>query len=251
MLATLEEFVRREVLNHSIYVWGASGQLCKDVDEAWIRKQEARNDGGKHADDAVKAWKEVMASPYKEVARCFDCSGYVSYCLIQAGLLDHRRDCDGLFDRCNRIYEPENGCLLFRVSAKNPSDETHVGFYFDGFQYHSKGRKYGVCCERFKKSYWHGYGWWKKLPHGEPSGDYFFVRQLKYGCEGQDVVELKKLLISHGFGKGLTVNTNSSPNFRSTTRRRVKEFQRSAKIKVDGIAGHDTIVSLGGVWLGE
>lgn len=247
------EYVRREVLNHSIYVWGSSGQLCKDVSEKWIREHEARNEHGKHADDAVKAWKEVMASPYKDVARCFDCSGYVSYCLIQAGLLDRRRDCDGLFDRCERTYEPENGTLLFRVNAKNPNDETHVGVYFDGFQYHSKGRKFGVVCERYSKSYWHGFGWWKKLPHdAEPSKTaYFFTRVLKYGCDGQDVVELKKLLISQGFGKGITVNTNNSPNFRSATRRRVKEFQKSVKIKVDGIAGHDTIVALGGVWLGE
>ena len=32
--------VEMQVLNHSIYVWGASGQLCKDVNEEWIRKKQ-------------------------------------------------------------------------------------------------------------------------------------------------------------------------------------------------------------------
>ena len=132
--------VEMQVLNHSIYVWGASGQLCKDVNEEWIRKKESKNENGKHADEAVKAWKAVMASPYKDVARCFDCSGYVSFCLIQIGALDKRRDCDGLYDRCTPLEKPENGALLFRVNANNPNDETHVGVYIDGKQYHAKGR---------------------------------------------------------------------------------------------------------------
>lgn len=171
MIEELVNAAQTEVENHSIYVWGGSGQLCRDVSEEWIRKQEARNEHGKHADDAVEAWDAVMASPYRDVARCFDCSGYVSWCLIHAGALKHRTDCDGLFARCTEIYTPEDGCLLFRVNPKKPSDETHVGLYFDGKQYHSKGRKYGVVCEPYKASYWQKLGWFKALkpdPAPEP-----------------------------------------------------------------------------------
>ncbi len=82
MIKEFLEAAQAEVDNHSIYVWGGSGQLCRDVSEEWIRKQESRNEHGKHADDAVEAWEAVMASPYKDVARVFDCSGYVSWCLI-------------------------------------------------------------------------------------------------------------------------------------------------------------------------
>lgn len=171
MIEALIQAAKTEVENHSIYVWGGSGQLCCEVTEAWIRKQEARNENGKHADDAVKAWEAVMASPYRDVARVFDCSGYVSWCLIQAGVLKHRTDCDGLFARCTEIYTPEDGCLLFRVNPKKPSDETHVGLYFGGKQYHSKGRKYGVVCERYNERQWQRIAWFKALkpePKPEP-----------------------------------------------------------------------------------
>ena len=91
-----KESIVGQVAAHSIYVWGASGQLCKDIDESWIRQKEARNENGAHADDAVAAWKSVMAGPYRDVARAFDCSGFVSWCLIRCGALSGRKDCDGL-----------------------------------------------------------------------------------------------------------------------------------------------------------
>lgn len=164
-IATIE----REVANHSIYVLGGSGQLCKSVNEAWIRSKESRCQSGKYADMAVAEWRTVMNSQYKNVARCFDCSGYVSYCLMTAHALDKRRDCDGLYDRCERIEKPENGCLLFRVNDFNPNDETHVGVYYNGYQYHAKGRVYGVVKEKYNASYWAKIAWFKALPHEEPA----------------------------------------------------------------------------------
>lgn len=165
-----------QVANHSIYVWGGSGQLCKDVTEEWIRKKEARNDGGKHADEAVAAWRAVMASPYKDVARVFDCSGYISFALMQVGALDKRRDCDGLYSKCDPTDELRDGTLLFRVNKENPNDETHVGAYFGGMQYHSKGRKDGVVCEPFKASYWAKFGWFRGLQDKEPTHKYVKVK---------------------------------------------------------------------------
>lgn len=164
MLQEFIEAAETEVANHSIYVWGGSGQLCCDVTEAWIRARER----GRKPDEAVKAWEEVEAGPYRDVARCFDCSGYVSWCLKKCGALDTRRDCDGLFARSTEIYSPEDGCLLFRVNPTNPNDETHVGIYFNGKQYHAKGRAYGVVCEPYKASYWQKLAWFKKLEHDEP-----------------------------------------------------------------------------------
>lgn len=265
--AKVSDFINKlneQVINHSIYVWGASGQLCKDVNEKWIRERESHNAGGKHADDAVAAWKAVMASPYKNIARCFDCSGYVSYCLIKLKALDKRTDCDGLYAKCSSAQltsKPKNGTLLFRVNSKDPNDETHVGVYSGGYQMHSKGRQYGVVKEKFQQKYWEKAGWYKYLvedspapqptptPTPTPTG-YAFTRILKYGCVGDDVIELKKLLIAHGYSKGITVDTKSSKRFGSSTRRMVKQYQKDSKLKVDGIAGKDTITSLGGNWQG-
>ena len=164
MLSEFLKAAQTEVDNHSIYVYGGSGQLCCEVSEAWIRSKER----GRMPEAAVKEWEEVMASPYREVARCFDCSGYVSWCLNKCGAYKYRTDCDGLFARCTEIYTPTDGTLLFRTNPANPNDETHVGIYFNGKQYHAKGRAYGVVCEDFKASYWQKYGWFKALKPDDP-----------------------------------------------------------------------------------
>ena len=196
--------VQTEVDNHSIYVWGGSGQLCCQVTEAWIRSMEHN----RKPEMAVQEWKEVMASPYKDVARCFDCSGYVSYCLMKLGILNHRTDCDGLFARCQEVYTPTDGTLLFRVNPANKRDETHVGVYFNGNQYHAKGRAYGVVCEPYKASYWQKLAWFKGLkkdPQPEPPtppeppvySEKVLVKGRSVWVRDADSTKGKKLFVAH------------------------------------------------------
>ena len=200
----LQEFLKAaqtEVDNHSIYVYGGSGQLCCDVSEAWIRAKEK----GRQPDAAVKEWEEVESSPYRDVARCFDCSGYVSWCLKQCGAFNGRTDCDGLFARSTEIYTPEDGCLLFRVNPVNPSDETHVGIYFNGKQYEARGRKDGVVCLDYKPSYWQKLAWFKALKKDEPptppeppaySGK-VLVKAKSVWVRDSDSTKGKKLFVAH------------------------------------------------------
>ena len=204
MIDALIQAAQAEVDNHSIYVWGGSGQLCCEVSEAWIRAKEARNDNGRHADEAVKAWEAVMASPFRDVARCFDCSGYVSWCLIKCGASERRRDCDGLFARSTEIYTPEDGCLLFRVNPQKPSDETHVGIYFNGMQYEARGRKYGVVCERYNEREWQRIAWFKALkpdpqpdPKPEPTGAKVEVVGRSVNVRNADSTKGKILFTAH------------------------------------------------------
>ena len=91
--------------------------------------------------------------------RAYDCSGYVSAALIAGGALDKRRDCDGLYAMCGDLDAPRDGALLFRVNSENANDETHVGIYFNGYQYHSKGRESGVVKERYDAGYWAKIAW--------------------------------------------------------------------------------------------
>ena len=185
-LEVYESTALEQVANHSIFVWAASGQLCKNINETWIREHEARNENGKHADEAVAAWKRVMQSEYKDVARAFDCSGLVSYCLIKAGVLEKRTDCDGLFARCDQIDQPEDGALLFRVNAKNQNDETHVGIYIDKKQIEARGREWGVVERAYEPEYWKKFGWYRKLKRGdhppdpqpEPEPKQYYVKVL-------------------------------------------------------------------------
>jgi hypothetical protein len=196
MIEELLKAAQREVDNHSIYVWGGSGELCKDVTEAWIRRKES----GRQPEAAVKEWEAVMASPYRDVARCFDCSGYVSFCLKEVGALDRRRDCDGLFARSTEIYTPENGCLLFRVNPAKRDDETHVGIYFNGKQYHAKGRAYGVIEEPYNERYWQKLAWFKGLKKDEPpepTEQKVLVKGKSVWVRDADSTKGKKLFVAH------------------------------------------------------
>jgi hypothetical protein len=197
MINELYEAAKTEVENHSIYVWGGSGQLCCEVSEDWIRRKEA----GRQPEQAVKAWEEVESGTYRDLARCFDCSGYVSWCLIKAGALDKRRDCDGLFARSTEIYTPENGCLLFRVNPKDPNDETHVGLFFDGMQYEARGRKDGVVCIPYNERYWQKLAWFKALkpePKPDPpTGKKVLVKGRSVWVRDSDSTSGKKLFTAH------------------------------------------------------
>lgn len=84
----------------------------------------------------------------------------------------------------------------------------------------------------------------------KPVSGYMFKQMLKYGSYGDDVVELKKLLIAHGYHDGITIDTKNSKRFGSSTRKLVKDYQKANGLKVDGIAGEQTITALGGVWDG-
>lgn len=201
MITDFIKAAQTEVDNHSIYVWGGSGQLCCDVTEAWIRGKER----GRQPDRAVEAWEEVENGPYRDVARLFDCSGYVSWCLIQCGAEQRRRDCDGIFARCCEIYTPEDGCLLFRVNPKDPRDETHVGIYYNGMQYHAKGRAYGVVCEPYNERYWQKLAWFRKMEHDEPTpqpepqptGQKVLVKGGSVWVRDADSTAGKKLFVAH------------------------------------------------------
>lgn len=204
MIAELLKAAQTEVEHHSIYVWGCSGQLCCDVSEAWIRNKEK----GRQPEAAVEEWKTVMNSPYRDVARCFDCSGFVSWCLVNAGAFKGRTDCDGLFARSTEIYTPEDGCLLFRTNPAKPSDETHVGIYFNGKQYHAKGRAYGVIEEPYKASYWQKLAWFKALKKDEPdppepTSKKVIVKGKSVWVRDADSTKGKKLFVAH---KGDTFN---------------------------------------------
>lgn len=155
-------FCEERVKARDIYVWGGNGQKAASITEAWIRKKEADNQKGAHADQAVKTWQSRVAAGLRAF-RAYDCSGYVSAALMAGGALDKRRDCDGLYAMCGDLDSPRDGALLFRVNSENANDETHVGIYFGGYQYHSKGRESGVVKERYDAGYWAKIAWIETL----------------------------------------------------------------------------------------
>lgn len=169
-------FCEERVSAGDIYVWGGSGRKASAITEAWIRQKESKCKDGAYADQAVRSWQNRVASG-KSGFRAYDCSGYISDALKTVGLLADRLDCDHLYALCGDLESPIDGALLFRVNDNNPDDETHVGIYFNGYQYHSKGRADGVVKERYSASYWDKIAWFEAMdassePTVTPTEDY-------------------------------------------------------------------------------
>lgn len=233
------------------YLWGGQHtELTPENYEYVIKKHESE----------VKNQKKVIAYCKKKFAvgikvlYAYDCSGLGMYYLQNlTHIFPKDMTADGMMRQCKMITYPSKGDWVFRVGSDGKA--THIGYMLSDTEViHAKGRDLGVISEKYKPSYWQKVGRPKcaesLVPVPDPSDPFIFTRVLKKGCKGQDVVELKKLLIAHGFGKGITIDTLDSLIFGTNTRLRVMDYQRSVGLKVDGIAGHDTIVSLGGIWLG-
>ena len=252
-MSKLYEFLELlyDQVGRGIYVWGGDGELLDDMDKpiAWIERHESNASDAKRA---VSLYKKRLDKGITNV-RAFDCSGLVYWALNKLGLQKSDVSSRGLYALCDDIKKSElrDGDLMFK---HNGVRIVHVGVYANGQVIECKGRDHGVVISKISSS-WNRFGRWKafeEAPSPAPAPDpsaYIFTRQLKKGVKGNDVVELKRMLIAHGFGKGITVDTTSSPTFGSATKKMVRAYQKSVGLKVDGVAGHDTIVSLGGIWL--
>lgn len=83
-------------------------------------------------------------------------------------------------------------------------------------------------------------GTWKKEDTWSVS------RNLKYGCEGEDVKNLQNALTKCGYSCG---KSGADGDFGKNTQKAVTSYQAANNLVPDGIAGKKTIVSLGGKWI--
>lgn len=234
------------------YLYGTRGQVCTEylLNRAYDSYYSKHGMSRADFDAATKGWVE-------RGVRVCDCQGlldaylgndvnantdYVSYCTEKGA--------------CDKISSPYViGEAVFMGTA---TKKTHVGWVC-GFDKNgnplvveSRGLKYGVVITKLFGRGWDYRGLMtKKFTYDDapvqPDPDVFiFYRELKRGMKGQDVVELKKLLIAKGYKDGITINTKTSPNFGPTTKTLVKQFQADNGLTVDGIAGPQTITALGG-----
>ena len=248
-MSRLEAFIRyleEQVANHSVYVWGAQGQ--KNLTEAWIRKRETSTE---NANRAVSFWKKQVSAGYGEVLRAFDCSGLGMYYLQNlTGILQRDTTADGLYSRCRRIEKKElqTGDFVFKVNAEGKA--THIGYVVDRDLnvIEAQGRAYGVVKRPFSKGKWQAYGrppFWieeEQKIREDNAEPFVFHRELKHGCQGEDVCALKRLLVKAGFTELDVTNQNYFGN----TKRAVRAFQQRVGFLADGVADKKTILALGG-----
>ena len=221
-------YLREQVRNHSIYVWGAQGQKKPTITEAWIRKHEKSK---KNVDRAIAHWKKEVREGYGDVLRAFDCSGLGVYFFLKHDLIDHDVSADGLRKLCKAISKRDvrEGDMVFRMSEGRA---VHVGYAIDeDHVIEAKGRDVGVVESTLN-------GWDR---YGRPP--FFSSRELKLTTpymHGEDVRELQKALKEQGFDPGQIDGV-----FGKKTERAVKRFQKECGLKADGIAGKNTCFALG------
>ena len=249
-MASIKKFcdLAKEQVNKGIYVWGAQGQLLKDISPEWIKKKETSTDNYKKALKMYEERKDIKG------ARAFDCSGLVCWSLTECGAKEKGFDktAEGLRQMCSKLTRSQlqSGDLCFKISDGKAH---HVGIFINGQIVEAKGRAYGVVSSALTSS-WGAFGRlnikWDEEP--EPEKPYNLTKVLKYGMGSKDnpdpaVKELQKRLKELGYpfpdNKG-----GIDGIFRSWTEKIVRQFQVDKKIGVDGKVGEQTAKKLGWTW---
>lgn len=233
----IDEFVtylKEQVENHSIYVWGGQGQRGDEITEAWIRSRETSK---RNADRVIRYWKEQVRDGYGDVLRAFDCSGLGCFFFQKHGLIPHDMTANGLMGQCEMIKKADlrKGDLVFQCHDDGKAH--HVGYVIDDGKtvIEAQGRDVGVRENKLKG--WDRYGrprFWGEETHRR------VLRYKKPMMRGDDVVELQTALRENGFDPGRIDGI-----FGKQTKAAVRAFQKAAGLQVDGIAGPETFAALG------
>lgn len=249
------QYLEEQYKNHSIYIWGGQGQAWPTVTEEWIKKKES----GTHEKNALKTYRAAVNAGYQKKLRAFDCSGLGMYYIQQlAGLSKSDMNAHGMMGKCTLISKGEvkKGCWVFKRYTTGTKRAYHIGYVVDDALnvIEAQGRAYGVVKRPLSKGGWNAYGipsYFKKEIMAQDGGDidisgraYTFTRNLKKGCKGQDVANLQTLLNENGD------DLKADGDFGTKTRAAVREYQKRKGLKVDGIAGKNTVTALGARWAG-
>ena len=237
-LQTFINLIKSQV-NIGIYVWGGQGELLSSITPEWIKKKENSTANYEKALKMYEIRKKIAD------ARAFDCSGLVCWALVECGAEKKGFDktANGLMtSMCDSVSKSQlrDGDLCFKVSDGKAH---HVGVYVGGKIIEAKGRAYGVVSSSVSST-WNAFGRLNIKWDDEPQG-YVFTRNLKKGMKGEDVKELQKLLMKKGY---TLAKYGADGSFGTETDRAVRRVQVDKKLKVDGIAGKNTITALGGQW---
>lgn len=251
MLNEFISYLKEQVQNMSIYVWGAQGQKYPVLNEQWIKSKET----GVHRTDALRMYRKAVAAGHEKDCRAFDCSGLGMFWLQNTkGIYKSDMNANGMKGVCKALKKEQlkKGDWVFRIykTGTNKGRAYHIGYVVDNALnvIEAKGRAYGVIKSKFDSSYWNAYGRpnvFKAEIEDEQPASVVFRRLLKKGMTGADVKELQQLLNAAG-----GYNLAEDGNFGTKTLKAVRGYQYVMGLKVDGIAGKNTIRALGGVWVG-
>lgn len=230
--------------NHGVYIGAANGELVEDLTIRQIRNME--RDYGDNPPKRIRQDLAYIGKCYElgydmSKARAGDCSGIIVYALTKIGLIKYDMRARDLQAKSTKISlnSLKPGDLVFDKQTA----ATHVGTYVgDGMVIESRGRDYGVVKRALKEGPWVTGGkftWWEDDPQV-----FTFTRVLKYTkgaiMKGEDVTVLQTALSKKGYAIGV-IDGEYGP----ATKNAVTEYQKKANLTADGIAGKDTVTSLG------
>ena len=159
----------RSQVDRACYVWGAEGQNLraqKNV-EAWVRAQETQGDRESCVRRVMQRYQKLLNRGQDPIL-CFDCSGFVYWCMKPFGIVSGRRTAAAYYSMCKPKERKDlrAGDLVF---VHNGSRICHVGLYAgDGNVIHCKGRDVGVVEEMISKHGWNRYGRWPLMYDDDP-----------------------------------------------------------------------------------
>lgn len=169
----LEQILRDEWLNISLYGWGANGELVESFSgpaafEAWVRKMETADSSHTKEENVQRVLKRCKALQEAGVAhiRIGDCSGTLYCCFKQIGIDRGDMSAASMYGICTHIDKSQlqPGDLLFRF---NGSKISHVGVFIGGTNViENNSRDKGVVITKLNRKlssgelYWNRFGVW-------------------------------------------------------------------------------------------
>ena len=240
-MTILEEFLlylKTQVENKSIYVWGAQGQGYPTITEKWIRSKETSDD---YANKAIALWKKNCKLGYEEKIKAFDCSGLAMYFLQnEKKIFTSDMTANSLKAQCDPIKKSEllKGDWVFRCYSNGKA--YHIGYVVDEDLHviEAKGRTYGVVNNKINSAsatYWNYYGrpkiFKEEIEKQLETDVTLNVKVLSKGSKGGEVKTVQQLLIAGGYDLGTSADDG---DFGNKTKSAIEQFQTKNKLTVTG-----------------
>lgn len=237
MLEEFLNYLKEQIDNHSIYVYGGQGQKSPLISESFIKSMETSSE---NAERAIKYWKKQVALGYKDVLRAFDCSGLGSFFLLNKKLIPKDMTAHGFMGQCSTISfkDLRPGDFVFKLDSSRRAH--HMGYVFDKNLnvVEAKGRDHGVMKSPYKD--WDVCGRPPYFRDAEGAGKSRILKLKSPYMKGEDVRALQNALKAKGFSPGTADGV-----FGPRTNKALRAFQAAAKLQVDGLAGPKTFAALG------
>ena len=231
------------------YIWGKRGETwTKAKQDALVRAYNSNPEKYKDYNYSVKYGAKWIGH------RVWDCSGLTDWAAEQEGIPEYHHGSNSMY-----LYDMAHKGKLTKgmdlpvgayVYTGNADKKPHIGTYYgDGIVIEAAGSNSGVITTKLHSGKWTYWGLGKYVdydfipgqenkPAKEGDED---MKTLKKGSKGEEVRKLQQALLKRGYK---LPKYGADGDYGNETVSAVKAFQRDWGLKVDGIAGPDTLKML-------